>query len=772
MPSVNLQPADARKIGRRWLLSSGAAAVAITLLAFGAGAWLLEAAVDAEQLAGTGGWLLLVQTAALAAMAVMFLGVLWVLRRQLATIAESRERNRAIVDNMVDGAIHIDGQGRLVALNAAAERMFQRDSAELRGAPLSMLLPSAHRHEIETLIRTNADSQINTQANSQVGSGVDRGVDTGADRGRSALKDARELTGLRRDGSEFPLYLALSEVHVGTQPVFTAIARDLTETRRRMQELAEARDQAMAADRAKSQFLAVMSHEIRTPMNGILGMLDLLRDGSLSKQQREFIDTAEQSSQMLLGIINDILDLSKIEAGKLELQRIDFDLRATVEEVTALGASHAREKDLEVVSFIEQDVPTAMMGDPFRLRQVLMNLTNNALKFTLRGEVVVHVTALEAPAGRARIRISVRDTGIGIDEDVQRQLFRPFSQADASTTRRFGGTGLGLAISKRLVDLMGGEVGVESTPGQGSTFWFTVDLERVAAPPEQPAADLRGVRVLIVDDNATNRLILDNYLGNWGAERHSVTGGAEALRALQRAHDEHRPFALAILDMQMPGMDGIELAERIKGDTTLASTKLLMLSSLGFPGADARRAGIGVSLLKPVRQGLLLEAALKVLGMNESDNAEIAQGPPRQQFSARVLVAEDNPVNQRVVVLMLERCGIRAQVAENGRLAADALCTAHDFDLVLMDVQMPVLSGQEATREIRRQEARAERSAVPIVAMTASATAADRKASLAAGMDDFIPKPVQRDELEAVLRRWLPQRALPAEADTAGGSVA
>jgi PAS domain S-box-containing protein len=756
MAAVNLQRADVCKIGRRLLLASGAVAALVTLGALGLGAWLLQAewgaaersGADAAALARMGAQLLALQTVALTSLALVFLTALWRLRGQLSALAESRERNRAIVDNMVDGAIHIDARGRLVALNAAAERMFQRDSGAVRGEPLSMLLAVAHRDEVEACIRGPQGA------------------------GCRPINAARELTGLRRDGSEFPLYLALSEVSVGAEPVFTAIARDLTETRRRMEELAEARDQAMAADRAKSQFLAVMSHEIRTPMNGILGMLDLLRDGALTAQQREFIDTAEQSSQVLLGIINDILDLSKIEAGKLELQQIDFDLRATVEEVTALAAGHARDKQLEVVSFIEQDVPTSVVGDPFRLRQVLMNLTNNALKFTDRGEVVVHLTAMEVADTGARIRISVRDTGIGIDEEVQRQLFRPFSQGDASTTRRFGGTGLGLAISKRLVELMGGDIGVESTPGHGATFWFTVTLGRAAEPAEQPAADLHGVRVLIVDDNATNRLILENYLGNWGAESHSVASGLEAMRALQQARDAGRPFALAILDMQMPEMDGLELAQRIKGDATVAGTRLLMLSSLGFPGEDARRAGIGVSLLKPVRQNLLHEAALKVLGVGDRETGEVAAGPPREQFRARVLVAEDNPVNQRVVVLMLQRFGIRAEVAGNGRLATEALAGEHGFDLVFMDMQMPVLSGQDATREIRRQEAHRGRTAVPIVAMTASATAADRKACLAAGMDDFIPKPVQRDALEAALRRWLPQRALPTGAGAAGSTVA
>ncbi len=756
MSNLTLQRADVYRMGRRlWLASilvpglSAAAGLAAAAWLLSHGSWLGGVPEGtAAGLPGTGQWLLLVQAASLAAVSAVFLLVLAVLRRQLVVVAESRERNRAIVDNMVDGAIHIDAQGRILAMNAAAERMFRRKSAAVRGAPLSVLLGPAHRDDIESLIRAAA---------------------AGDD---ARLNEARELAGLRAEDDAFPLYLALSEVSIGDRPVFTAIARDLTETRRRMEELAAVRDQAMAADRAKSQFLAVMSHEIRTPMNGILGMLNLLRDGTLSAQQRDFIDTAEQSSQVLLGIINDILDLSKIEAGKLELQRIDFDLRATVEEVTALAAGDARDKDLEVVSFIEQEVPTKVIGDPFRLRQVLMNLTNNALEFTQRGEVVLHVTADAITDTAARVRISVRDTGIGIESKVRQILFKPFSQGDASTTRRYAGAGLGLAISKRLVDLMGGEIGVDSKPGEGAKFWLRLRLERAGEDTTEPAADLQGVRVLIVDDNATNRLILENYLGNWGADSESAAGGAEALRALQQASDGGRPFALAILDMQMPGMDGIELAQRIKGDSRLAGTRLLLLSSLGFPGADARRAGIGVSLLKPVRQSLLREAALKVLGRVPGAKAQRLP-PPRAQFHARVLVVEDNPVNQRVVVLMLQRFGVETEVAENGRAALDTLAGDQGFDLVFMDVRMPVLNGQQATREIRMRECRRGTNSVPIIAMTASATAKDRAACLAAGMDDFIAKPVQRQALEAALRRWLPRQATQlSSADMVGSSCA
>ena len=586
------------------------------------------------------------------------------------------------------------------------------------------------------------------------------------------LGKALEVTGKRRNGEEFPLYLAISEVHTGGYTAYTAIARDLSETHRQMAELAEARDQAMAADLAKSQFLATMSHEIRTPMNGILGMLDLIRDGSLSQQQRGFLETAEKSSNMLLGIINDILDLSKIEAGKLDLQEIGFDLRSSVEEVTALVATNAVDKEIEVASFVEPNVPEQVSGDPYRIRQILLNLMSNAIKFTQRGEVVVHVSAQvsNGPDGDdgVIVRVQVRDTGIGIDAKVAKNLFQPFTQADASTTRRFGGTGLGLVIAKRLVTLMGGEIGVDSRPNQGSTFWFTVRLAKSENPIQQTRRDLRGVKMLIVDDNATNRLILENYLGNWGAETESVDGGANALRALLRALNADKPFALAILDMQMPEMDGIELAQRIKGNHALAGTRLMMLSSLGYPGADARHAGIGVSLMKPVRQSMLHDAVIKVMGMAQPIALIPAtrRAEPQLRFRAKVLVAEDNAINQKVTSLMLDRYGIEVDVVMNGQLAVEATENEQDYHLIFMDVHMPIMDGNEATRLIRAREAQADRKPLPIVAMTASAAAKDRLACMEAGMDGFISKPLQREQLEAALLRWLSQRAEPlAEAD-------
>jgi PAS domain S-box-containing protein len=659
--------------------------------------------------------------------------------REIAFLTESRERNRAIIDNMADGAVHIDRAGRLVALNRAAERTFGYSTPEVRGQPMSILFAEPYRREYEERIR-------NAQALGDAG----------------ALAEIRELEGLRKDATRFPLYLAMSRVDVGTSCVFTAVVRDLTETRRQMDALARARDEAMSADRAKSEFLAMMSHEIRTPMNGVLGMLELLRDSQLTRQQQDFIATAEKSGGLLLTVINDILDFSKIEAGKLDLQEIEVDLRNTVEEITGLVASGIRARPIEVASFVHPDVPRLLLGDPYRIRQILMNLMGNAVKFTDRGEVVVRVGLDRKTEDGWLVRFEVSDTGIGIDPETAATLFRPFTQADASTTRRFGGTGLGLVISKRLAMLMGGDIGVESTPSVGSRFWFTLSLKTATSAPVCEETDLNGVRTLIVDDNATNRLILQNHLARWGARTQCAEDGPQALEALQRGLEQDQPFDLAILDMQMPGMDGIELAHRIKGDDALRATRLIMLSSLGYPGPEARRVGIEVTLLKPVREILLHDAAAKVLGMSRGDAGivPVSFKRPTRRFDARVLVAEDNAVNQKVVTMMLRRFGIEPRIAADGQAAIDAVAEER-FDLILMDVQMPKLSGHEATCHIRAAEhARGEGEHIPVVAMTAGVSERDREDCTAAGMDDFISKPAQIAELEAVLLRWLPGHVL------------
>lgn len=685
----------------------------------------------------TAAWVLGAKAAALLFAVVIMVAFARSFRDQIGQLAESRERNRAIVDNMVDGAIHIDGNGQLVALNAAAERMFGQSSKEARGCSLSILLAPAHRQQIETKIRLAA-ARVGTEP---------------------TLKVALEVQGVRRNGTSFPLYLAISEVVMGSYQVFTAIARDLTDTKRQMQELAETRDKAMAADRAKSQFLAVMSHEIRTPMNGVMGMLDLLRDGDLTEQQLEFIDTAEKSSNVLLGIINDILDLSKIESGKLNLQELDFNLGTTIEEVAALVASNVLEKDLEVVTFIEDDVPGRVCGDPYRLRQVLSNLIGNAVKFTNEGEVVVEARLNEASEDWIEIRVQVRDTGIGIAPDIAETLFQPFTQADASTTRRFGGTGLGLVISKRLIEMMDGQIGFDSSVGEGSTFWFTVRLAQAQSSAEDLNADLTGARLLIVDDNATNRMILERYLHRWGAEVVSTHGAQAALKALHQAAERGKPIQLAILDMQMPDKDGIELAQMIKGDAAIASTQLLILSSMGYPGEDARRAGIVVSLLKPVRQSLLHDAVVKGLGANTRGQTPAARQQPQvtRQFEARILVAEDNPVNEKVARMMIARLGAEIVVVGNGQLAVEHLAKDRDIDLVLMDVHMPVLNGLDATRQIREHEKEHDLSPIPIIAMTASALTRDRENCKAAGMNDFMSKPVKRQDLDQALAQWIPR---------------
>ncbi|WP_295447955.1 response regulator [uncultured Thiodictyon sp.] len=550
------------------------------------------------------------------------------------------------------------------------------------------------------------------------------------------------------------------------------LVQDVTVTADQAEILEQARDRAVELANIKSQFLASMSHEIRTPLNGVLGMLELLKGTELTQEQGHYVDTGIASAEGLLGVIGDILDFSKIDAGRLELEHVAFNLPDLVEETMQMFAGKALSKGLEVICNVEPEVPTDVVGDPTRLRQVLINLIGNAIKFTQCGEVGLRVWLDEAASARPALGFAVCDTGMGVSPEAREHIFEAFRQADNTTTRRFGGTGLGLAISNQLVQMMGGTLELASTPGVGSTFSFTINLEASADPAAPPwrisdLSVLKGRSVLIVDDNATNRLYLQRLCRAWSMECTEAQDGPTAIRLIEECQATGRPFDLILLDRMMPGMDGFEVLKHLRADPQWRAVRVVLQTSMDEvgEGRKAREQGADEALVKPIRRTQLLETLSLLFGGGHADPAEVARTPTRIRLDGcRVLAVEDNHVNQIVLNGILQRAGCVIRIANNGQEALDTLAAEsfESFDVVLMDCEMPVLDGLSATRMLRqREQAQGHRHQI-VVALTAHAYAAERDRCLAAGMDDYLPKPIRAPDLLATLDRWWTRPQLKA----------
>ena len=663
-------------------------------------------------------------------------------RRRLVELdAQSgRARLQAIFDAVVDAIVTIDKKGRIQQWSSGAQRIFGYTAEETVGRDLTLLMAEPHR-------TTHA-------------SYVERYLTTGQAR---IIGVGRVLTAVRKDGGEFPIELTVSEVRSGEEVFFTGILRDITERQRAEAELVRAREAAEAANRAKSQFVATMSHEIRTPMNGVLGMATLLSSTSLNDRQARLVENLMRSGQALLAIINDILDFSKIEAGRFELFAVPFDPRDLIDELTDLFSAQCARKGLEYIYFVADEVPHEVQGDPVRLRQVLINLIGNAIKFTERGEIVIELSVAGGDAEHVMLEFAIEDTGIGIKPEHRDQLFRSFHQVDGSMTRARGGSGLGLAISKELVELMGGSIRVESEWGRGSRFAFTAEFDRPAGEPEAPRPVRhigQRLRTLLADTNGSSANVISLYLANWGVEATLVSNAAEAAQAAQDAAAAGAPFEVAILDAKGLGSGAVELVHRLRAIDGEGKLDVVILLGLESLMADHRFEQLGVTAIlpKPVRPSELFDclAAIAQGTARPRFVPRFMRNPSRAtrpQFGAAVLVVEDNAVNQEVAAGFLENMGCRVIAAPNGSVAVE-LCARERFDLVLMDCEMPLMDGLEATRRIRARESTGT-THVPIIAVTAHALGEVRDNCLAAGMDDFLVKPFDERQMAELLRRWL-----------------
>jgi len=670
--------------------------------------------------------------------------------RQTLELESSEERYRLIVETAFDAFLGIDSIGNITEWNAQAEATFGWTRVEAIGKPSHTFIvsDSSQGHTPGSRVERNQTLQ--------------EILATGA----ATIQKRIEAVGLTRSGNRFPVEMTISTLNHGDKRLFAAFVHDVTERKAIEQEREKAKETAETANRAKSEFLANMSHEIRTPLNGVIGMTDLVLESNLSREQREYLETVKLSADSLLHVINEILDFSKIEAGKLELEAVDFDLHDCLESTLKTLALKADEKSLELLCEVAPDVPSTVSGDSARLRQILINLIGNAIKFTRYGEVALKASLIKKDGNSTVLHFIVSDTGIGISPDKQKLIFDSFAQADTSTTREFGGSGLGLTICRRLVEMMGGQIWVESQIGQGSQFHFTIMVEAVetrinnATIVAQPEI-LHGVKVLVVDDNRTNRRILDGLLRHWKMRPTTVEDGEQALDKAVAARDDGEPFELILTDMHMPRMDGFDLIEHIREMPGLVASTIMMLTSGGQRG-DAQRCeelGVAAHLLKPVRQSELREALIRVVRakypqQNDMQSASslsaVTRTPSR---SLRILLAEDNSVNQLLATRLLEKRGHKVKVTSNGREALEAL-EANDYDLVLMDVQMPEMDGIEATVALRVKE-KLTGLHQPVIALTALVIKGDRERCIAAGMDGYISKPIRQHELDDVLDGYM-----------------
>lgn len=636
----------------------------------------------------------------------------------------------SLVENSPVAIVVLDSEEKIVSCNPAFEKLYGYDLREVTGALLDTLITTEEtRREARQYTRQVMEDRVHF------------------------ISKRRRRDGTLVDVEIFGVPVVVEGRRLGAFAIYHDIS-----------EIVRAQQEAEQANRSKSEFLANMSHEIRTPMNGVIGMLELALDTSLTAEQEDFLQTALKSADALLSLLNDILDFSKIEAGKLDLEAITFDLRNTIEDVGYTLAKRAQDKGLELVCLIHPEITHTLRGDAGRLRQILINLAGNAIKFTHQGEIVIRAEPIAQTDSEMKIRFSVQDTGIGIPRERQAAVFERFTQADGTTTRKYGGTGLGLTICRQLVEAMHGQIGLNSESGVGSEFWFEIEFVKVAPSAalhpalETGEVNLKSARILSVDDNQTNRYVLTKMLEGFGCRLDSAASGARGIEMLHQAARSGDPYHVLLLDMQMPGMDGEQTARAIKSDPLIRDAKIVILTSMGKRGDAVRLEALGCSgyLLKPVKQQMLYEALLTVLHSADEERPGIVTRhiiSEKRATGRRILLAEDNSINQKIAVAMLQKSGYSVDVVDNGLKACER-AAAENYNAILMDVQMPEMDGFEATRIIRDAQAQSGRR-IPIIAMTAHAMKGDREKCLEAGMDDYVTKPIESRILNNVLDRWL-----------------